>query len=114
MSRRILVVCEDIFFWAKIHAAASAKGHAAVRIGDEGTMQAAFQEGGVHALFVDLGAQALDIHAWVARWKSLENAPHVIGFVSHVDIDAQRRAREAGFDEVLARSRFSERLADLV
>jgi hypothetical protein len=37
-----------------------------------------------------------------------------LGFVSHVDSDAIAAAREAGIDEVLARSAFADRLGDIL
>jgi CheY-like chemotaxis protein len=37
-----------------------------------------------------------------------------LGFVSHVDADAIAAAREAGIDEVLARSAFADRLGEIL
>ena len=37
-----------------------------------------------------------------------------LGFVSHVDSDTITAARQAGVDQVMARSAFSERLADIL
>jgi hypothetical protein len=48
-----------------------------------------------------------------AEWKRLTARP-VTGFVSHVDTDTITRARAAGLDQVLARSRFVEMLPDLL
>ncbi len=114
MSGRILVVCEDIFFWARIHSAAAAKGLQALRVGDEAAMEAAFAQGGVETVFADLGVGSIDVFGWAGRWKARPDAPRIVGFVSHVDLDAQRRAREGGFDDVMPRSRFVQQLAELL
>jgi CheY-like chemotaxis protein len=37
-----------------------------------------------------------------------------LGYVSHVDSDTIERARAAGIDQVMARSAFSERLAEIL
>jgi hypothetical protein len=37
-----------------------------------------------------------------------------VGFVSHVDAETTARAREAGFDRVLARSRFVAELESML
>jgi len=37
-----------------------------------------------------------------------------LGYVSHVDTDTIEAARQAGIDQVLARSAFSERLAEIL
>lgn len=114
MSGRVLVVCEDILFWARIHSAAAAKARPALRVADGAAMEAAFAQGDVGTILADLAVKSIDVFDWAARWKARPDAPRVVGFVSHVDLDAQRRAREAGFDDVLARSRFVERLSELV
>jgi hypothetical protein len=37
-----------------------------------------------------------------------------LGFYSHVDVDARRRAEEAGFDLVVPRSRMAREMPELV
>lgn len=114
MTDRVLVVCDDLFFWARIHGTASALGRAASRIADEAGMEAALQEGGVRRVIVDLGAGWLDLAEWVPRWKSLAQPPELVAFGSHVDVEAHERARRAGFDHVLAKSRFVRDLASFL
>ena len=46
-------------------------------------------------------------------WKETSGGV-VIGFVSHVDVETVNRARAAGIDQVMARSRFVEVLPDLL
>jgi hypothetical protein len=50
------------------------------------------------------------------EWKQQEGGEdrQVIGFVAHVDSDTIRRARDAGVDRVLPRSRFVEDLESLL
>jgi hypothetical protein len=62
-------------------------------------------------LLVDLNLPAALEAA--AEWKRLTGCP-VTGFVSHVDADTIARARAAGLDQVLPRSRFVEMLPDLL
>jgi DNA-binding response OmpR family regulator len=112
MSRKILFVSDDVFFWARVHGLAKSLGTAAVRVGDETTMEAAFREGGVDRVIVDLGSRSVDALAWAARWKQRSPAPSLIAFGSHVDEAAFAAARAAGFDEVMANSRFSRSLAE--
>lgn len=114
MSGRLLVVCDDLFFWARIHGAAKARGRLASRVGDEPGMERAFADGGVTTVLADLGSTGVDLWSWAARWKESPEPPRLVGFVSHVDALAQERARRAGFDVVLSRSRFTETLADWV
>ena len=62
-------------------------------------------------LLVDLN-QAGALDAAVA-WRAQQNAP-VIGFVSHVDTETISRAKQAGIDQVMARSQFVTLLNDLL
>ena len=114
MNDRILVVCDDLFFWAQIHGKASALGRAAFRVADEAAMERAWEERGVCKVVVDLDSRSLDGIAWGAKWKSLPDPPKLIGFVSHVDLDTQERARRAGFDLILPKSRFTRTLSELL
>jgi hypothetical protein len=62
-------------------------------------------------LLVDLNlAGAIEA---AAHWKNATGS-RVVGFVSHVDTDTTRQAREAGLDQVMARSGFVEALPALI
>jgi len=110
MKDRILVVSEDLFFWAKIHGMASALGLPVERVSDEAGMVTALAAGCVRRILVDLGSKATDVMAIPDRWKALADPPEMIGFASHVDETTQARARAAGYDLVLPRSKFSLKL----
>jgi DNA-binding response OmpR family regulator len=112
MAPRILFVSDDVFFWARVHAAAQSGGCEAVRIGDEAAMEAAFASAGVSRVIVDLGSRAVDIPAWCARWKSASPPPQLVAFGSHANEAAMDAAREAGFDVVMANSRFNRTLSE--
>ena len=114
MNRKILFVSSDVLFWASVQAAAKAAGCAASRVDDEAAMEAAFKEGGVSRVIVDLGSRGLDIAAWVLRWKGSSTPPQLVAFGSHVDEAAQTAARSAGFDVVMANSRFHRTLSEWV
>jgi CheY-like chemotaxis protein len=114
LSERILVVCDDLFFWARIRDAAKSRGREAIRVGDEEAMEQAWREGGVGTILADLGARSVDLTAWAARWKTLHDGPRLVAFGSHVDVDSLERARRDGFDPVLPRSKFVATLADWI
>jgi CheY-like chemotaxis protein len=71
---------------------------------------------GAHVLIVDLGAGGFDGVALVERLRAagaLEGTG-TIGVYSHVDTDTRERARAAGFDLVVPRSRMARDGAALV
>jgi hypothetical protein len=102
----VLAVVRDLMFVSKITGAAKAQG-AAVKIIRDPTKLAG--ESG-RLLIVDLNlAGAIEA---AAAWLASSQAPS-IGFVSHVDAETARKARESGIGTVMARSRFVELLEDL-
>lgn len=114
MSARLLFVSDDLFFWARVDALARAAGREARRVDDEAGMERAFREAGVDRVIADLGARGVDVLAWAPRWKSVDPAPELIAFGSHVDDAALAAARSAGFDRVMPNSRFNREVAELI
>jgi CheY-like chemotaxis protein len=109
MSETVLVLCDDLLFWSRIQGAARAAGVPVARAaGDRAIPES------VRRVLVDLQASSLDPYAWAARWKAAGHAPELVAFGSHVDLEAQARAREAGFDRVLSRSAFVHELTALL
>lgn len=103
----VLALVRDLIFSSRIAGVGKAVG-VAVRIVREAQALEG-REG--RLLIVDLN-QVGAIEA-ARRWREAANAP-VIGFVSHVDAQTAAAARAAGIDQVMARSRFVERLAELL
>ncbi|HEY0082685.1 MAG TPA: hypothetical protein VGB61_07840, partial [Pyrinomonadaceae bacterium] len=73
--------------------------------------------GGAFALvIVDLHLQRNDPFAVAHLFKAdevLRETP-LVAFFSHVQVELQRRANEAGFDRILPRSAFTKRLPDIL
>src|SRR5687768_8558292 len=105
----ILVLVRDLLFATRITATARAANLPVVLLRDEAKL-VADQPG--RRLIVDLNQPAA-LEAAV-KWKQACAGRTVIGFVSHVDGDTIRRAREAGVDQVLPRSRFVAELLTLL
>ena len=68
----------------------------------------------VSLLIVDLNSAGDDAVDAVRAAVSHPSRPRVVAFVSHVDVDLADRARSAGADEVMPRSRFSQTLPQLL
>src|SRR3954471_23299818 len=95
----ILLLCRDLMFLSKVTATARAAG-VNVQVVRDPTMLPAMGT----RLLVDLNQDgALDA---AAGWKAATGG-EVIGFVSHVDGETIQRARQAGLDQTLPRSRFT-------
>ncbi len=104
----MLVLVRDLIFASRISVTAQAVGVDVQQLRDP-AMLAAESAGG--RLIVDLNQTgALDA---AIEWKK-RTGGEVIGFVAHVDADTIRRARDAGVDQVLPRSRFVAQLESLL
>jgi DNA-binding NarL/FixJ family response regulator len=104
----VLVLVRDLMFSSRISATARAGGAPVRMLRDPVELHNAPGR----RLIVDLN-QPGALEAAV-EWKRASSSGDVVGFVSHVDADTIARARAAGIDRVLPRSRFVEVLPDLL
>ena len=120
-ERRFLAAVQDIFFAAKISAAAKRVGVNVEFIRDENKLldEAASSP---CVVIVDLNASGMDPIGVIVKLKA--NLPgrdvqtardvQIIAYVSHVQHDLMREAQKAGCDLVLPRSVFSQQLDELL
>jgi PleD family two-component response regulator len=115
VNHRVLVLVDDLFWRAKIDHAVKSAGSDAVFVANPGALddEANVSETGV--VFVDLSLRAEPFSAVAAFKKTVAGkAIPVVGFYEHVRKDLKEKAVAAGFDDVLSRALFSERMADIV
>jgi hypothetical protein len=104
MSGVVIVVVDDMFFVSKIRAVAEAVG---VSISFPRNKDAVIEKAReARLIVVDLHHQKVDPMELAKELSGIK----LIGFFSHVDVNLQRRALAAGFDEVLPRSAFVREL----
>ena len=104
---QIVALVRDLLFASRIRGTAKELGVEVLLLRDPQHLAGA--QGS--RLLVDLNQDGA-IEA-ARQWKEASRGV-VIGFVSHVDVETVNRARAAGIDQVLARSRFVELLPDLL
>lgn len=97
---RVLAVAADLMLASRVEGSLRAAGH-------EVAVTPSLPGG------VDADAIVCDLDAVEARAVVATGVPS-LGFYSHVDVDARRRAEEAGIDVVVPRSRMSRELPELV
>jgi hypothetical protein len=95
---RVALLCPDLLFGSNVEGALVAAGHEVTRHDRPGDL------GDPDVLVVDLNA---------VEAAPLAGVPSV-GFYSHVDQDARRRAEAAGYDVVVPRSRMARETAAVV
>ncbi|PYR83805.1 MAG: hypothetical protein DMG17_09245 [Acidobacteria bacterium] len=105
---KIAALVDDLFFSSKISATAKQLGSQIVfcRSAEDVPQEVA-------RICVDLNSTAFDSVSEIKKLKRTHPAP-IVAFVSHVQIGLKRRAEEAGATEVIPRSKFVERLPELL
>jgi PleD family two-component response regulator len=112
----ILAVLDDLMFTSKIKTAATQLGVPVSFARSAAAAVAAMQKAAPSLVIFDLDNPRTSPLAIVASMKAdqtLANVP-TVGYVSHVNTDLIDAARKAGVGDVLARSAFTQQLADIL
>jgi hypothetical protein len=104
---KVLALVTDLMFGSRIAAEAKAAGSVVQILRKPEQLDAADGE----LLLADLNLQGAAEAA--AKWAG-GGGRRVVGFVSHMDAAAIAGAREAGVEEIMARSRFVQVLPELL
>jgi CheY-like chemotaxis protein len=112
----ILCVVDDLLFSVKISTAARAVGAETYFERNPEMVLARIREKQPALVIFDLNGTKLRPMETIAAMKSdpALRPIRTLGYVSHVHTDVINAARDAGIDEVLARSAFSERLGQIL
>jgi DNA-binding NarL/FixJ family response regulator len=107
--KRVLCVCSDMIFAARITGLARAAGCDLTLIRDPRAVEPALAEPAA-TVIVDLNAAGDDPVNLIRRILDRDHPPQVVAYLSHVQADLAAAARAAGASEVLARSAVQDRL----
>jgi len=112
----ILCVLDDLLFSVKISTAAKAIGADVYFERSPGTVLDRVKQKEPSLVIFDLNSAKLEPMRVISEMKSDPSTRGIrtLGFVSHVQSDTIAAAREAGIDEVLARSAFSDKLGEIL
>jgi PleD family two-component response regulator len=116
MSAMILAVLDDLMFTSKIKTTASQLGVAVAFARSHDGALSEMRKQAPSLVILDLNnprTNPLGIVAAMKQEPSLAAVP-TVGYASHVQVDVIDAARQAGVGEVLARSAFTQQLADIL
>ena len=116
MTRRVVAIVDDMFFASKIRATAEALG---VEISFPRTRESALEkitQSQPQLVVADLHNSRFDLVEFSSELKANPETKSIplLGFFSHVEVELQRKAMAAGFDQVLPRSLFAKDLASIL
>lgn len=112
----VLALLDNLFFAAKINAAASQTNTRIIyaKTSDQALKLARIEN--PFQIILDLDAAKCSPLEFLSQLKAditLQTIP-TLGFVSHVALDLQSQAREAGCDRIMARSSFDRNLPTIL
>jgi PleD family two-component response regulator len=112
----VLAIVDDLMFSSKIKTAASQLGVAVAFARSSGAALATMRERAPTLVILDLNNPRTDPLGTVAAMKRDPATASIrtVGYASHVQTDVIDAARQAGVDEVMARSAFTARLAEIL
>ena len=112
----VLAIVDDLMFSSKIKTAASQLGVAVAFARSSGAALAAMRERAPTLVILDLNNPRTDPLGTVVAMKRDPATASIrtVGYASHVQTDVIDAARQAGVDEVMARSAFTARLAEIL
>jgi CheY-like chemotaxis protein len=103
-----------MFFASKIRATAEALGVNVSFPRSKDALIEKLAQAQPDLILVDLHNQRVDPVELAKEIKSSEQTIPLLGFFSHVEVELQRNALSAGFDQVIPRSVFSRDLAHIL
>lgn len=103
----------DLFFVSKVKGTADALGVPLTLVRNIADLGREVEQGASLAI-VDLNAAGVDPVEAIRACKTASSPPFVVAYLSHVQKDLAAEARSAGADMVLPRSKFSEKLPELL
>lgn len=114
MTRRVVLVVSDLLFRTRIEATAAQAGVAVTAVTPEGALAACTADP-PDLIVVDLTAPGdpVAIAGELRRTEATRRVP-IVGFYPHVDQALRERALQAGIPQVLPRSAFVARMAEIL
>jgi CheY-like chemotaxis protein len=109
----VLAFVDDLFFQARIAETARQVGVGLKTVTSGDALVAAAEAESPKLVLVDLNARQGALEA-VERMQAAGNSIPILAFLSHVQTELAERARAAGCQQVLPRSKFTAELADIL
>ncbi len=113
---KVLAGVDDLYFATRMQAVAREVDTDLTLASDADQLWIGLQAGKPDLLILDLNSKTCAPVDTVRRIKSdpALSGIRVIGFLSHIQVDLEKAAREAGCDLVLSRSRFTATLPKIL
>lgn len=114
MPNKFVALITDLIFATKVRSTAEAVGIEVDIVRTTTALQDGLRTAGPAACaIIDLNASGIDVAVAIRAAREV-GCSRVVAYLSHVQADMARAARDAGADEVIPRSEFSSRLPQIL
>ena len=110
----LLILSRDLIFCSRFHAATESAALESQTALSADQARAAFADGGVTGVCIDLETPDLDLEALVGDARRANASCQIVAYGPHVHESLLQSAREAGCDHVLSRGEFDRMLPSLL
>jgi len=110
----VLALVGDLIFESRIRGAARGSSAVVHAVRTKGDLLTSVDRCAPHLVLLDLNVLGADTTASVAQLRQAAGHARIIGFASHVDAELMDRAKAAGADDVMPRSRFDAELVPML
>ncbi len=109
----VVALVDDLFFQAKMQETARQVGVELKTVATGDALLAEARQSAPALLIVDLNARSGAIEA-LEELRAAGNQRPVVAFLSHVQVELAERAKAAGCQQVMPRSKFTQNLAAIL
>jgi len=109
---KVVALMDDLFFQMKLAETAKQLG-VELKVATNGDALMGLMESNPRLVIVDLNARSHPIQT-IEKLRLIRKDIRVVGFLSHVQVDLAAQAQNAGCDEVMPRSAFTQNLASIL
>ncbi len=109
----VIFLSSDLMFYSQISSAARSAGLASLMVKNAQELTTKTDPSNVQWVLVDLFQSKTEVAELAVELKRICANARILGFGPHVDGDVLNAAREAGFDDVMPRSKFHNLLPRL-
>lgn len=115
-EKNLLLVADDLFFSSRVESAAKALGAKLTKVRKLEELRGTVERTPPDLVIMDLASKTIDAQRAFAEIRSLAGGEGIfcVGYLPHVERELAEGFRERGVDLVIARSKFSREMRDII
>ena len=115
-EKNLLLVADDLFFSSRVESVAKALGAKLTKVRKPGELRGRIERMPPGLVIMDLASKTIDAERAFAEIRSSAGGGGIfcVGYLPHVERELAEGFRKRGVDMVIARSKFSREMRDII